>query len=125
MVEPSGHYTLCTRRGPLLFVAGQTGEDSSGKLGDLRAQTRQAIANIASILEEHGGSLTDVVRMTCFLRDIADFKVFDEAYSSALQGICPVRTTVGVTGLPAGELVEVEATAYLSDETSGRTERSA
>jgi len=124
MVEPSGHYTLCMRRGLLLFLAGQTGEDSSGTLGDLSEQTRQAIVNIASILEEHGGSLTDVVRMTCFLRDIADFRVFDEAYSSALQGVSPVRTTVGVTGLPAGELVEIEATAYLSDETSSQTQHS-
>jgi 2-iminobutanoate/2-iminopropanoate deaminase len=118
MVKPAGHYALCVRRGPLLFIAGQTGEDSSGALGDLGEQTRQAITNIAGILDQHGASLADVVRMTCYLRDIADFTVFDAAYASALQGISPVRTTVGVTGLPAGELVEIEATAYVTDETS-------
>ncbi len=114
MVEPAGHYTLAVKRGEWLFIAGQTGEDDAGALGDLPAQTTQAIANIARILAEHGGALSDVVRMTCYLTDISDFATFDAAYSAALGGMSPARTTVGATGLPAGELVEIEATAYIS-----------
>ena len=90
-----------------------TGEDATGTLGDLPAQTRQAIRNIASILADHGGALADVVRMTCYLADINHFALFDAAYSTALGRMSPARTTVGTTGLPAGELVEIEATAYI------------
>jgi 2-iminobutanoate/2-iminopropanoate deaminase len=114
MVEPAGHYALAVKRGEWLFIAGQTGEDDAGALGDLSAQTAQAIANITRILADHGGDLSDVVRMTCYLTDISDFAIFDAAYSAALGNMSPVRTTVGTTGLPAGELVEIEATAYLS-----------
>jgi 2-iminobutanoate/2-iminopropanoate deaminase len=113
MVEPAGHYALAVKRGEWLFLAGQTGEDDAGALGDLPTQTTQAIANIAKILADHGGTLSDVVRMTCYLTDISDFAVFDAAYSAALGNLAPVRTTVGTTGLPAGELVEIEATAYI------------
>ncbi|MGV9802692.1 RidA family protein [Mycobacterium sp. NPDC003449] len=113
MIEPAGHYALGVRRGQWLFVAGQTGEDATGRLGDLSGQTAQAVANITEILAAHGAELGDVVRMTCFLTDIAEFATFDAAYSRALGGHTPVRTTVGVNGLPAGELVEIEATAFL------------
>jgi len=113
VVEPAGHYALAVKRGDWLFIAGQTGEDGTGTLGDLPAQTRQAIRNIASILADHGGALADVVRMTCYLADINHFALFDAAYSTALGRMSPARTTVGTTGLPAGELVEIEATAYI------------
>lgn len=113
MVDPAGHYALAAKRQGWVFVAGQTGEDAAGALGDLTAQTRQAIANIASILAEQGGKLSDVVRMTCYLSDISNFDVFDAAYSAALGDMTPVRTTVGTTGLPAGELIEIEATAFV------------
>jgi len=113
MVEPAGHYELAIEREGWLFVAGQTGEDVTGRLGDLEAQTRQAITNVEDIIRTFRGRLEDVVRMTCFLRDIEDFPVFDAAYRSRLGTVRPVRTTVGSTGLPAGELVEIEATAYV------------
>ncbi|MDV3129033.1 RidA family protein [Mycobacterium sp. 21AC1] len=120
MIRPSGHYALGIRRGQWLFVAGQTGEDAMGRLGDLAEQTAQAIANITEILAAHGAGIADVVRMTCFLADIDEFSTFDAAYSRALGGPggqTPVRTTVGANGLPAGELVEIEATAYLGETT--------
>lgn len=113
MVNPAGHYALAAKRQEWVFVAGQTGEDADGNLGDLTAQTTQAIANIESILADHGGKLSDVVRMTCYLTDISDFDVFNAAYSAALGNTTPVRTTLGTTGLPAGELVEIEATAFV------------
>ncbi|WP_214515011.1 RidA family protein [Rhodococcus sp. WY5] len=113
MVNPAGHYKLGIRRGDWLFVAGQTGEDDNGDLGDLTEQTQQAIANISTILAQHGASLSDVVRMTCFLTKIEDFSVFDAAYRRALGSATPVRTTVGTTGLPSAELVEIEATAFV------------
>lgn len=111
---PAGHYALAVRRGEWLFIAGQTGEDDAGALGDLPTQTRQAIGNITRILADHGATLSDVVRMTCYLTDISDFAIFDEAYAAALGNLSPARTTVGTTGLPAGELVEIEATAYIA-----------
>ncbi len=113
MVTPAGHYALAARRGDFLFVAGQTGEDDSGALGDLEQQTAGAIRNIETILAQHGAHLADVVRMTCYLTRIDLFARFDAAYKAALGDAAPVRTTVGVSGLPAGELVEIEATAYV------------
>ncbi len=115
MVTPAGHYALGVRRGDYLFVAGQTGEDDDGALGDLEQQTAGAIRNIETILASHGAGLSDVVRMTCFLTQIDRFASFDAAYRAALGDASPVRTTVGVSGLPAGELVEIEATAYLPE----------
>lgn len=113
---PSGHYALAVRREGWLFVAGQTGEDAHGALGGLAEQIGGAVANIAAILSAHGASLDDVVRMTCYVAGLPDagvFAEFDRAYSEALGDRHPARTTVGVVGLPAGELVEIEATAQL------------
>ncbi|WP_028927264.1 RidA family protein [Pseudonocardia acaciae] len=113
---PSGHYALAVRRGDWLFVAGQTGEDALGDLGDLAEQTGGAVANIAAVLAAHGATLDDVVRMTCYLVGLPDpgvFTEFDRAYSASLGDRHPARTTVGVAGLPAGELIEIEATAVI------------
>lgn len=113
MAEHAGHYTLATKRQEWVFVAGQTGEDAAGRLGDLTTQTTQAIANIVAILADHGAELSDVVRMTCYVTDMSKFDVFDAAYSAALGDFAPPRTTVGITPFADGQLVEIEATAYV------------
>lgn len=114
--SPSGPYSLAVRRDRWLFVAGQTGEDAAGVLGDLGAQTRGAVANVTAILAAHGADPDDLVRLTCYVVGLPDpvtMAAFDAAYAQALGGRRPARTTVGVAGLPAGELVEIEATALL------------
>lgn len=114
MAVLAGHYTPATKRNEWVFVAGQTGEDADGALADdLATQTTQAIANIVAILEDQGAKLSDVVRMTCYVTDMTKFDVFDAAYSAALGDFAPPRTTVGITPFAGGQLVEIEATAFV------------
>lgn len=120
MVDAAGHYSLHVRRGPWFLVAGQTGETADGLSGDLETETTQAIRNISEILDSAGVPLAAVVRTTCYIARIADFKKFDKAYSRTFGASLPARTTVGVAGLPDGALVEIEATAYFDDRAGDR-----
>lgn len=111
---PAGHYRPGTVADGWLFVAGQTGEDTTGGLGDLAEQTRGAVANVAAVLAAHGAGPGDLVRCTCFVVGLPEaFAAFDAAYRDALGDAAPARSTVGVLALPQGELVEIEATALL------------
>lgn len=86
MAESHWHYDLVAVRHGWVFVAGQTGEDASGALGDYAQQTTQAIQNVADILAQHGAALGEVR---------------------------PPRTTVGITPFAGDQLVEIEATAFI------------
>ena len=101
--------------GPLIFVSGQLGIDpeSLKKVpGGIEAETDQALENVRAVLEQAGGSMTNVVKTTCFLADNGDFPVFNRAYAKFFPTHRPARSTVEV-GLTGGYLVEVEAIAYL------------
>jgi 2-iminobutanoate/2-iminopropanoate deaminase len=113
VTKPVGPYTPVVRAGAWLVVSGQVGL-LDGKLvrGGVQAELRQAIANIAALLDGEGASLADVVKTTIFLRHIDDFAAVNEAYTEAFGDHRPARSTVGITGLPMGALVEVEAWAY-------------
>lgn len=102
------------RAGDLLIVSGQIGL-TDGRLvsGGVAAEARQAIANIAALLESAGASLANVVKTTVFLRHMRDFELVNEVYSEAFGEIRPARSTVAVVELPALALVEIEAWAYL------------
>jgi 2-iminobutanoate/2-iminopropanoate deaminase len=77
------------------------------------AETTQTMANVEAQLATVGASLSDIVKTTCFLTDMENFAVFNEAYAAALGTHRPARSTVGVASLPGNFLVEVEAWAYL------------
>jgi 2-iminobutanoate/2-iminopropanoate deaminase len=110
---PIGPYTPVVEAGPWLIVSGQLGtRDGAIVPGGMAEQTAQAIANLASLLAEHGASLVDVVKTTVFMTDIADFPVVNKAYMAAFGDHRPARSAVAVAGLPLGASVEVEAWAY-------------
>ena len=112
----AGPYSPAVRAGDWLTLAGQVGLDpSTGKLveGDVAAQTRQAMANIAAVLGDCGASLSDVAKTTVFLVDMGDFPVMNEVYADAFAGHRPARSTIGVAALPLGARVEVEVWAYV------------
>jgi 2-iminobutanoate/2-iminopropanoate deaminase len=116
MSKPLGPYSPLVRAGDFLIVSGQGGmADGVVVSGGVAGETTQAMANIAALLEAEGASLSDVVKTTCFLTDLDNFAVFNAAYSDALGGHRPSRSTVEVSALPAGFLVEVEAWAYIGD----------
>lgn len=96
----------------LLFTAGQIALDpATGQVvqGDVIAQTRQVLANLQAIIAAAGASWDDVVKTTVYLFDMNDFPVVNEAYATALGNARPARSTVQVSALPRGVLVEIDA----------------
>ena len=116
MSKPLGPYSPVVRAGDFVIVSGQGGMADGAKVdGGVRAETVQTMKNVAAPLAPVGATLDHVVKTTCFLTDMGDFPVFNEAYAEALGDHRPARSTVGVAALPAGFLVEVEAWAYLPE----------
>lgn len=110
-----GPYAQAVRAGEWLFLSGQLGIDpNSGELvaDDAGRQAAQALANLAAVLAAAGAELTDVVKTTVFLVDLADFAEVNEVYASVFSPPYPARTTVGVASLPRGARVEIDAIAY-------------
>jgi 2-iminobutanoate/2-iminopropanoate deaminase len=101
------------RAGELLFVSGQVGaRDGTLVSGDTVDQLEQAFANLEGVLADNGAELTDVVKMTVFLRHMSDFGRMNERYMALLGDHRPARTTIAVAELPLNALVEIEATAW-------------
>jgi 2-iminobutanoate/2-iminopropanoate deaminase len=103
------------KAGDYIFISGQVGHIDP-KTGDeiegIEAQTRQCIENMREVLRRAGSDLSDVVKVTVFLRGADDFVKMNEVYQSYFTGELPARSTV-VTGLviPA-MLIEMECVAY-------------
>ena len=110
-----GPYSQAVKAGNHIFVSGQlpinpeTGEMPS----DIKAQTRQSIANLKAILEEAGGSLDNVVKTTCLLADMSLFGPMNEVYAEEFKAVYPARAAFSVKELPKQALVEIEAIAIL------------
>ena len=107
-----GPYSQAIRYGDLLFVSGQIAIDPQTANiieGDIEAQTEQVLKNIAAIIDAAGMSLQDVVKCTCFLKDMNDFTKFNGVYEKYFGEILPARETVEVSRLPKDVLVEVSA----------------
>ncbi|HAM03427.1 MAG TPA: hypothetical protein DCQ30_14565 [Acidimicrobiaceae bacterium] len=122
MAAPVGPYTPAVRAGPWLVCSGQVGitpGDTPVLAEGLDAQVRQAMANVAALLEGQGLGWRDVVKATVFLADIADYVAFNEVYVEALGDHRPARSVVAVAGLPLGALVEIEVWAYSGADTGG------
>ena len=114
MAQPIGPYTPVVRAGEWLVCSGQLGlKDGTLVDGGVQAQARQAVANIAALLEGEGASLADVVKTTVFLAHISDFGLVNDVYADAFGGHRPARSAIAVAALPMGGLVEIEAWARL------------
>ena len=96
----------------LLFTAGQIPIDpATGQIvqGDVVAQTERVMANLSAVLGTVGASWKDVVKTTVYLHDMGDFPRVNEVYGKALGDARPARSTVQVSALPRGVLVEIDA----------------
>mgnify|MGYP001458512851 CR=1 FL=1 len=113
MAKPVGPYTPIVRAGEWLVVSGQVGiRDGALVPGGMEAELRQAVANLAGLLEQEGASLADVVKTTVFLRHLGeDYVRMNEVYVELFGDHRPARSAIGVAELPLGALVEVEAWA--------------
>ena len=114
MSGPVGPYTPVVRAGDWLVVSGQIGMVEGSLVdGGVQAEVRQALDNLAALLESEGAALAQVVKTTVFLRHLSDYPIMNELYLEAFGDHRPARSTVAVAGLPLGALVEVDAWAYL------------
>ena len=114
--RPTYPYSPGTKGGHYIFTAGQVGWNDKGELvgiGDVRAQTRQVLKNIESILAEGGATFDDVVKCNVYLADIRHFQVMNEEFARAFPTNPPARTTVQAALAEPEMLVEIEAIAYV------------
>jgi 2-iminobutanoate/2-iminopropanoate deaminase len=95
--QPAGAYSAAIRAGDLLFVSGQVPKDpETGQVdGDVAQQTRQVLENLSAVLATAGATLADVVAVTVYLADIADWAHFNDVYAEIFHAPYPTRTTVG------------------------------
>ncbi len=110
-----GPYAQANRAGVFLFTAGQIGLDpATGTMqSGIENQTRQVLANLQAILQAAGSDLSQVVKTTIFLADLADFATVNRIYGGAFHDAPPARSTVQVAALPAGALLEIDAIAIV------------
>ena len=112
-----GPYSQGVVSNGFLFTAGQTGRDpATGKLveGGLVAEAQRVFDNLAAVLMAAGARMTDVVKVTVFMTDLADFEKMNAVYAQRLGAARPARSTVQVAKLPGGALIEIEMIVQLS-----------
>jgi len=123
--KPRGRFPHVKRAGDYLFVSGTSSRrpddtiagaqiDSHGSAPlDIRAQTRAVIENIGDILASVGAELRDVVEVSSYLVNMADFPGYNEVYAEYFDEQGPARTTVAVHQLPHPHLlIEMKVIAY-------------
>ncbi|MBS1153843.1 MAG: endoribonuclease [Myxococcaceae bacterium] len=109
-----GPYSQAVIAGELVFVSGQIPLDpASGQLvaGDFRAEAERVLANVDAILAAAGCDRTSVVKATVFLTDFSLFAALNEVYARFFGDHRPARAVVGVSALPRGARIEMEAVA--------------
>jgi len=100
-----------------LFTAGQIPLDPvAGKIveGGIVEQTDRVMENLQEVLRAAGASWNDVVKTTVYLHDLSNFPTVNEVYGKWLGDARPARSTVQVTALPRGAMVEIDAVAVMS-----------
>ncbi|MBE5762322.1 MAG: RidA family protein [Clostridiales bacterium] len=107
-----GPYSQAIEANGFVYTSGQLGIDpKNGELPEsFEAQAELSLKNLGAILEEAGLSYDNVVKTTCFLKNMGDFAAFNAIYSKYFAN-CPARSCIEVAALPKGALVEVEAVA--------------
>jgi len=109
-----GPYSQAIIANGFLFAAGQIALDpATGQVipGDVKDQTERALKNLTEVLAAAGASWRNVVKTTVFLHDMNDFPAVNETYARMVGDARPARSTVQVSGLPRGVLVEIDAIA--------------
>jgi 2-iminobutanoate/2-iminopropanoate deaminase len=113
-----GPYAQAVVTGGFLFTAGQIALDpATGKMvdGGITEQTKQVFANLTAVLEAAETTWDDVVKTTVFLADLGDFPAVNELYAQQVGTARPARSTVQVSALPRGALIEIEAIVRVGD----------
>lgn len=109
-----GPYSQAIDSGEIIFCSGQIALDPpSGAMvaGGIEAQTRRVLENIRGVLHEAGLNLSDVVKTTIYMVDLREFDIVNRVYGEHFSSPYPARSTVQVSALPRGALIEIEAIA--------------
>ena len=116
-VHPTRGYSHCARAGNTLYISGQVAQDVNGNVvgrGDMEAQARQVYTNLKNILEEAGGSLGNIVKMTTVLTHFANIEPYRTVRGTFFSAPFPPNTLIVVESLANKDwLIEVEAIAVL------------
>jgi 2-iminobutanoate/2-iminopropanoate deaminase len=110
-----GPYVQATLVNGFLFTSGQIAIVPTTNTivdGDIRVQTRQVCTNLINVLKASGMDASNVVKTTCFIKDMNDFVAFNEVYAEFFGQNAPARSCVEVARLPKDVLCEVELVAY-------------
>jgi 2-iminobutanoate/2-iminopropanoate deaminase len=110
-----GPYSQAIVAGGFVFCSGTAGIDpATGEVREgIRAQTEQALANLAAILEAAGSSMDALVKTTIFYANVDDFATINEIYSARMPDPPPARSAPANIELPRGLLLSIEAIAVL------------
>ena len=114
-----GPYSQAVRAGSIVFCAGQIPLDpKSGQIvsQDVAEQTRRVLDNLTAVLKSERLALSDVVKTTVFVTDLADFQTVNEIYAKYFSAQPPARSTVQVAALPKAARVEIEAIAVADEQ---------
>lgn len=112
--------------GGLVFTSGQIARDPIKKgmvCGDVSLQIQQTLRNLDTVLKAAGSSLKNVIKLTIYLRSIENLSVIDEMYETYFSAPFPARTTVEVSRLAMGALIEIEAIAVTDEAILAETYR--
>ena len=109
-----GPYSQAIEANGFIYLSGQLPiNPATGAFpdGGIKEQTRQSLLNAQAILKEAGADLSNVVKTTVLLADIADFGAMNEVYAEFFSAPYPGRSAFAVRDLPKGALVEIEMIA--------------
>jgi 2-iminobutanoate/2-iminopropanoate deaminase len=112
--EAVGPYSQAIETNDMLFISGQIPIDpATGEIlkGGIKDQTELVMNNIGAILEAAGYTFNDVVKYTCLLDDMGNFKDMNEVFKRYYPEDPPARATFGVVSLPLGVALEIETIA--------------
>jgi reactive intermediate/imine deaminase len=112
-----GPYSQAVRVGDTVYLSGQIPLDPQTMElveGDIGARARRVFDNLTAVMQEAGGSLSDIVKLTIYLVDLEQFGQVNEVMAEYFDAPFPSRATVAVAALPKGAPIEVEAVAHLA-----------
>ena len=111
-----GPYSQAVRVGDTVYLSGQIPLDPQTMElveGDIGARAKRVFDNLSAVMQEAGGSLSDIVKLTIYLVDLEQFGQVNEVMAEYFDAPFPSRATVAVVALPKGAPIEVEAVAHL------------
>jgi len=116
--EPKGPYSQAVIHNGLLYISGQVPINPETGIivrGTIEDETKVVLNNIKALVESAGASMKDVLKVTCYLADIDDFRRFNDVYKEYFKDEPPARTTIQAGKLPLDVQVEIDAIVAIKE----------